>query len=240
MVIWIILFAVTFAISLFLAYRSMSDYYEQASHFPVPYSQYLVGSPEALTAEVLYRLHQSAYDGRLILSFERLFKGNRRALVVFGPTTLLHSLVEPLKLTELEDYSRKVDKEEVKEGRVVTWGVGRKKVLNEPLMADNLFENMPELLESEEFWWQVVVQPKGSKKEEHFEATVRAVLTAGNSRRGQVLKDELSKIGNVEGLAELPKAHSTEEFLKLYQERALPKEYTMTVNPEEVLSLVEA
>lgn len=240
MAIWIALFTLTFIISLIMAYRSMSDYYEQASNFPVTYSQYLVGNPEGLTAEILRGLHNSAYDSRFILSFERLFKGSRRALVIFGPTTILHTLVGPLKLTELEDYSKRVGEVQIKSGEVATWGMGRKKGDTATLQTENFFVSLPELLESEEFWWQIVLQPKGSRESGEFESTIRAVLLAGNSARATTLKSDFSKLGQEEGLAETPKAHTTEEFLKLYSERALPKEYTQTITPEEVLSLVEA
>lgn len=240
MAIWLILFALTFIASLFMAYRSMSDYYEQASNFSVPYSQYLVGKPDALTPEILRHLHQSAYDGRLIISFERLFKGGRRALVIFGPTTLLHSLVEPLKLTELEDYSKNVNNEEVIKGGVVAWGIGRKNGVSESFQMENIFSSLPELLELEEFWWQVIVQPKDNKDDEHFDSIIRAILITDNSSRAQVLKDEMSKLGQAGGLAELPKSYSTQEFLKLYQERALSKEYTTTIKSAEVSFLVEA
>ncbi len=223
-----------------MAYRSMSDYYEQASNFSATYSQYLVGNPDGLTAEVLKELHRSAYDSRFILSLERLFKGARRALVIFGPTTLLHTLVGPLKLTELEDYSRKVEEGQIKSGQVATWGVGRKNRSTEDSGVESLFSSLPELLDSEEFWWQVVLQPKGSREDGQFESTIRAVLLADDSQRAQILKDDFSKLGQEEGLAETPKAHTTEEFLKLYAERALPKEYTMTLTPEKVLFLVEA
>src|SRR3990167_440594 len=107
MLIWAILFLVVMGVSFVLAFRSMSDYREVPAP-SVPFSVFLVGNPQALTLGNLQKLGEAFIKGKFIFSFERLFKGPKRALVVFGPVDVLQPFSQSLGLTEIEDYSRTV------------------------------------------------------------------------------------------------------------------------------------
>ena len=110
MIIWIILFVVVLGISLFLAYESMANYHENPRHNTITHTLFLIRKPENLTSDLLKKIYQQAQKDRLTVSFERLIKGSREALVVFGPAVLLSHLTA-LDLLELEDYSKRIDSE---------------------------------------------------------------------------------------------------------------------------------
>lgn len=219
MLIWFILFFIILAISLVLAVQSMADYETRPKHFNTLYSLFLISKENNLSNELIDKLHQDIQEKGYILSLERLFKGGKRALVIYGPSVLIKPLGEKLGLLELEDYSQKIN--EVGKG-ILVWEVGRKQVGQENLVTDNLFPVMPEMSDKEEFWWQLVLQPVKGSGEAKFQAIVRALIKAEDPKRASWLQNELLAIGKTRGLAMLPQAYSAAQMVKLYQERSLP------------------
>lgn len=234
MFIWIILFLIILAASLILAWRSMTDYYEQSANFSTPYSLYLVGNHQAVNEELLNKLHQESLSRKFVISWERLFKGLKRALVVFGPAVVLKPWEKQLQLVELEDYSQKV------KGQLKTWEIGLKRKAGAPLI-DNLISSVPQLAEDEEFWWQLVLQPhdlNNNKELCQFEGNLRAVLITNDSSRKKELQNNLLKIGVEVGLARLPQEYQPKDLLNLYQKRTLSKKSVLYLVSKEILSLL--
>jgi hypothetical protein len=262
MLVWFILFFIIILISFILALRSLGDYYEKPVTTP-GYSLFLIRNPSGMTESLLQQLYQEALPERSIISFERLYKGSREALVVSGPTDLLLPHVEALNLLELEDYSKRVSPEELPNS-MSAWEVGPKKngevVLNLP---DIITEN-PVLSENEEFWWQVVLQPvsgnveramrqisqalvggktaQKTEKESSFQSVIRAVIWAEDNKMTAGLEASLAKIGNDQGLARLPQIYSSSQIVKFYQERGLHQftgnSMPLSLDFREVLSLL--
>jgi len=187
----------------------MKDYREAPAP-SVAYSLFLVGRPQAFNSELIQKLHSEALNGKLALSFERLFKGSKRALVIFGPVGLLAPFKESLELTEIEDYSSRVS------DYMRAWEVGKKSSQNNINLS--ILEYIPTLHENEEFWWQIVTKPDKSS----FKSTIRAVFRANQKERLLALSEELSRIGKGEGLAQIPEAYSSTQVVRFYQERSLP------------------
>lgn len=247
MLIWIALFLVVLVISFILAFQSMGSYYERAANFSTEYSLFLIGKPEDLSVKLLGELHDASLKNNLIISFERLFRGQRRALVVFGPTFILRPFSDILGLSELEDYSRKVDADKgVIPAGLLTWEVGIKSSASPSLVIKSLKSYIPPLEENEEFWWQLVIQPAGRHGIMSFQAIIRAVLISTDLKRARDLQKDLLEIGGDVGLTQLPQAHSTQHMLKFYQDRALPQTslakfkergLSLSLSPEEILSL---
>lgn len=211
MLIWVILFLVVMGVSFVLAFRSMGGYHEVPS-VSVPFSVFLVGNPQAFSLGTLRRIHEAALKGKFILSFERLFKGSRRALVVFGPVGILRPFSLELGLSEIEDYSRKaID-------GMRAWEVGGKS-LQTPMEPLDILSYIPALLEGEEFWWQVALRPEADYM---FTATIRVVFRVSGKERAAKLQEELSKIGKPQGLLTLPQAYSSEQVIKFYRDRSVP------------------
>lgn len=224
---------VVLGVSFFLAFRSMGDYRE-APALSAPFSVFLVGNPKALSLDNFQKLHEAALNGKSILSFERLFKGSKRALVVFGPVDLLRPFSQNLGLTEIEDYSRKVTKE------MRAWEVG-KKSLRTSIESPGILNDIPSLKEDEEFWWQVVVRSQANLM---FDATIRAVFRGSDDGSLAGRQEELSGIGKSQGFSILPQAYSSEQVIKFYHERSLPfgsvtsQGSPMTLSVEEAYSLL--
>lgn len=227
----------------------MGDYRENPAAATSRYSLFLVRNPQALTMEVMEDLHKATLKDKLILSFERLYKGAKSALVVYGPLSILQPLISQLELLELEEYSRKLEPNQIQAGAlapnaldgVMAWEVGSKRAPHEILEVRDLINQVPQLGEHEEFWWQVVVQPVssssgnsllgflGSSKQtgekfnkSHFNSIIRVVLLTESKKRAQSLQEQLAKLGSKEGLALLPQPYSTLQIVKFYQDRSLP------------------
>lgn len=243
MIIWIILFIVVTGISFWLAMRSMRNYQQKPSHFKTEYTLYLVQRPEQLTPEVVEELYKDALPTRAIISFEKLARGLRRALVIYGPVPLLQKYVQPLGLIELEDYTENVPVEQQ-----TVWEVGSKGTPGTLLL--------PDLRDEEEFWWQIVLQPVAGGIEKHyamaakrspehhaatrFSAMVRATLAVAEEHRRKLLSEELMKSSHQAGLLRLPSDYTSPQLAKLYKERVVPGvgNAPMVLTAEELLKLV--
>lgn len=160
MVLWFILFLIIIAISFVLAYQSMQDYQERPVQMGTENSIFLVRNPNTLTNEMLDEIHAVTVSTGYIVSIEKLLKGQKSALVIFGPKNILQQFSDRLSLIELEEYTN------VDEHRVTAWEVGVKDTFvfhSEDVPA--LLTSMPRLEESEHLWIQFVLQ---SRKEQGF------------------------------------------------------------------------
>lgn len=229
MLIWIALFLLVLAVSFILALKSMKDFAERPSHFRINYSLFLIRRPEALNAEILKELYQKLASKSFILSFEKLFKGPKEALVVYGPTTILQEFSQALDFLELEDYSQKLRE------NVAAWEVGLKASAQKLEPKGKLFDQMPQLTDGDEFWWQAVVRPTGTVSEGQepaFWVSIRAALQVIDKNRQQSLESELVKIGHQSNLAALPQAFTSNQLVKFYQERSFPQGKVVALQKE--------
>lgn len=235
MILWILLFVGVVILSFLLALQSMRDYQEIPPRSR--YGLFLIRNPRALTAGVLNHLAQDFLETNQLISFERLFKGNKSTLLIFGPRELFN-LYDMLELLELEDYT------DVNWERISAWEVGVKEGKGESLdfardkseKGKGIFENLSGLQEEEHFWWQLVLS--GSFKPERCFFEIRAVLLSDDIQRKKLLTEELQNLapGN---LFTLPKAFSNQQLLDFYQKRSLKRDNkNPSLKPEEVLNLI--
>lgn len=193
----------------------MRDYHEKPESFSKAYSLFLIGKQDGLAPGLLDSIYQKSLPEKPILSFERIFKGSKRALVVYGPTaTLLDQFKEPLGLTEVEDYSKKT------EGKISAWEVGSKGNLS--LEKFDLLKEVHDLKTDEQFWWQLVSQPPKS--------VIRAVFLSQDPQRINSFSNTLMKIGEEFGLVALPQSFTSTNMVKFYQERSLPQSSLKPLN----------
>lgn len=213
MFLWILLFLVIIVISFLLAYLSMSDF----RVFAVPgkkYSLFLVRNIEKFDDGMLQKLHTLIYKKKYLISLERLFKGDKSALVVFGPRDILINFKSDLSLVELEDYTKNI------EGDFVAWEMGIK---IEQLKPNATFlKNTPPLLSSEQFWWQVVLAPISQKGEDIFTTQIRAVFNYDSEERNKQITPILQSLSDG-FLVKVPKPYTKEQILAFYQKRSLEK-----------------
>ena len=119
MILWIVLFVLVVSISYVLAAKSMRDF----THIPdsqKEYGLYLIRNPSALNKHFLDSLIDYLVKSGAYISFERLFKGNKSTLVIFGPKILLAKYDDILNILELEDYT------DVEIEHITAWEAGVK------------------------------------------------------------------------------------------------------------------
>ncbi|MBI2600289.1 hypothetical protein HYW43_05220 [Candidatus Daviesbacteria bacterium] len=253
MILWILLFILVLAISFVLAVQSMKDYQEIPSQAGEEYGIFLIRKPFQFSSDVLASLHRDCLNLGLIISFERLVKGAKSALVIYGPKKLLVNHQKMLDLLELEDYATNA-----KDG-ISAWEVGlrgSKKPTTEDVK--NYFKMFPSLSENEQFWWQLVLSPNketvfpdGNKETlfpdgnkdlpnttKSFQAQIRAVLLSPDQDKRVNLAKMLQNLVP-EKLTKLPKAFSDAQIIDFYQKRSLRRDKNNPLlTSEEVLQLL--
>lgn len=247
MIFWLVLFIIIVSVSFVLAYLSMRDY-QEIPKLSTENGLYLIQAPNALTAKLLENIYSQVEENGYVVSLERLFKGQKSALVIFGPKAVLEKFTGLLKLLELEDYAR------VDLSKVLIWEVARKEVI--PFEVDNLFGNIPDFSSSEQFWWQVILFSKksgsildrltyllipGSKKSEpkKFQIQIRAAVVSDSDQRRNDLAATLQKMA--EGrLVKIPRPYSNEQLIESFKLRLVVPfdKYNFSLNSVEVIHLI--
>lgn len=157
MILWILLFLLIIAISFVLAYQSMRDFAHSPSEKDA-YGLFLIRNPQALTPQVIDLIHRSVLKTGSLISLEKLFKGEKRALVIFAPNSLMKSLA-PLSLLELEEYN-----DDVALDNTFSFEVGSKdSALFHLTNTPSISKHMPKLSDGEQIWWQIILQPTSQK-----------------------------------------------------------------------------
>lgn len=219
MILWIALFLLIVGISFVLAYRSMRDYQEIPNNTKVEYGLYLVRQMENFNANFLDSISPLILDEGLIISLERLFKGKKAALAIFGPKKVLEKFIPNLNLLELEDYTIDCDSRDVS-----IWEMGAKNAsLKNPDSLHILTESLSQLGEEDQFFWQVILGVKKIKVELFFQTQIRAVVYSKDPLRKKMLTSLLSDL-QLGMLKKIPKPFSTEQMLIFYHLRSLGKD----------------
>ena len=220
MILWILLFVLVVAISFILAAKSMRDFADIPS-IADEYSLFLIRKLDFLNKDLLDQLISNLLKQNKILSFERLFKGDQSALVVFGPRHLLLNHKAALDLLELEDYT------DINVNHISAWEVGIKKMSGE----EKIFSNLPKLLENEQFWWQVIVSVS-------LKPQITAMIVSADTVRRNTLREPLQHLEK-EKVVKLPKAFSNSQLLDFYKARSLRGDNNNPVlNTEDFLDLL--
>lgn len=223
MILWVILFLLVVAISFVLAVKSMKDFIDIPSNASEEYGLFLIRKIQSVNTALLSHLNEKLLESSSILSIERLFKGKKSALVVYGPRKLLLSLNHVLDLLELEDYT------DVNVDQISAWEIGIKDPSIQWVDGQNIFANLPQFLDSEQFWWQIIIN--GS-----LNLQITAVLMSAMEQRRIKLTQTLQSY-DLQALIRLPKAFSNQQFLDFYQNRSLrvfdKKNSSLASNPKD-------
>lgn len=212
MILWVVLLCLVVAISFVLATQSMRDFTQ------VPkagdYSLFLVRNTRGLDSTFLNLLSSDLLASKAIISFERLFKGRKSALVVFGPSRLILNYKTTLDLLELEDYTN------VHPENISTWEVGVKNSGQQApegtIDSGKVFSGMPHLSETEQFWWQVIISST-------FKPQITAIVVASDPTRKHALTLNLHNLAP-QLIYKLPKVFSDSQLFDFYQKRSFRKE----------------
>lgn len=232
MILWTALFVLVVAISFVLAMQSMRDYLESPHNFNKEYGLYLVRNTTGLTITILNSLHGQIAQEGLIVSLERLFKGSKSALVIYGPKDILTKYISKFNLLELEDYTQ------VNNEHIIAWEVGVKnqQLAKEQLQkVENFFINFPTLEETEQFWWQLALKAKPNKYS--FQSQIRIVVVAPDPARRKKLSESLQDILSGH-LTKIPKPFTSDQIMNFFKLRSLGNDSTSPeLQTEEVLKL---
>lgn len=242
MIIWLVLFVIIIFISFILAYLSMRDY-QEVPEKKLQYSTFLIQNPDNFKAEVLDNLHQLIKRGETI-SLERLFKGDKSALVIFGPKEILQQFSN-LNLLELEDYTA------VKIEDLAAWELTLK---NHQEVVSYIFNQMPSLETQEQFWWQIVLQANSknyladltdrlrgvqlTSEDKVYRAQIRAVLVAPSEQRRKKLKVLLENLSD--NLIKIPRPFTSAQIFEFYTSRSFtPASFGVSIlNSAQILTLL--
>jgi len=218
MILWIVLFLLVVGISFILALQSMRDYQEIPRKSKVDYGLFLIRQPEKFDVNLLDSIRRQMLAENLLVSIERLFKGSQSALTIFGPRNIVSSYSSQLSLLELEDYAAGLNAEGIS-----IWEVGLKKTGKfNPINLNNIFNDLSQLGEEEQFFWQVVLATR-KDEENPFQAQIRAVVYSKDQTRRKTLSFDLQTIASGE-LTKVPRPFSTQQMLDSFKQRSLSKD----------------
>lgn len=222
-IIWVALFIIIISVSLILAVRSMRDYAETPVHSDTHYSLYLIKNEAGLDEDVLESIDQIINQKRLIVSFERLYKGSKQALVVYGPVVILKQFADTLNLMELEDYSLKYS-DPIPSG-ILSWEISSHDFHKTDRPILDLTKMPVTLNDTEELWWQLVLQPKCEKNglQPLFKALIRVTVIVQDDNRASEIKSKLDDWVRTTNLVTIPQVFSTVQMIEFYQKRSLPQ-----------------
>lgn len=221
MILWVILFALIVSLSFILALKSMSDYHLIPAQTKDQYGLFLIRKIQELNRHLLLSLHKHLLISNLHISFERLIKGNKAALVVFGPKRILSNYQMQLDLLELEDYTNI-------NGQY--FGASEFAVEKVSKMG------FPSLPEDDQMWWQLILS---ASKDSKFHPHIRLVVISPHPKS----KDKiLAKLVNhtKKNYLKQTNGFSEEEVIDHFKQRGFRKiTESKPLNPEEIISLLQ-
>lgn len=225
MILWIALFILVVVLSFVLAAKSMRDYQEVPSERG-DYGLFLIRNRGGLTAELFHSIHDELLSSGLSISFERVFKGKESALLVFGPRILLAKFNQILSLLELEDYTN------IDIDTTLAWEIGINS--NTEQSEQKIFSQMPQLLDQEQFWWQLVLWVSSKS----FHGQIRAVLKSEDPLKRKNISQILQNLPHKK-LVKLPKAFSNSQLMDFYKKRSFQKKVKgNSLNSVEIMQLI--
>lgn len=184
MIIFILTLVFIGVISFILAWRSMGGFEEEPKNSK-SYSMYWVKNISLFNSQTVHKLYDCVNSVHGVCSFERLFKGNQSALVLFAPSQIV-SCVPELELVEIEDYLQPIHMKmssqptttKIHVNTVLGWGVDITNQTNKT--TGFIWQNMP-LEEGQQLFWQIVALPLKSRKESRnapprFQVTLRCLV----------------------------------------------------------------
>lgn len=217
MILWIALFLLIIAISFVLAFLSMRDYQEIPEQSSVEYGLFLIRQPQGFGVNFIDSIGRLLLEEGLLCSIERLFKGSRAALTIFGPKKILESFIGNLNLLELEDYTQNLSSEHLS-----IWEMGLTSFRQTEDNPDGFLNYVSKLESEDQFFWQIVLEAKKQGENIAFKTQIRAAIYAKDPLRKQILVPlfQSFKVGQ---LAKIPKPYSSEQMMEFYRLRTLDK-----------------
>ena len=218
-------------VSFISAYLSMKDFQD----FPeekLGYSLFLIRNLSFFNKAFLDHLREKTLNHATLISFERLFKGKKTALVVYGPKTLLEQYADELALLELEDYHDKLSKKDL-----FCWEVTPMRGKREDIFASFL---KVYLKDDEQILLQFVLEPLKIGK--NFQVTGRVgVVAEDSSRRADIAKEVDNLLLTKASFRKKKTGRKTIQVYDAFKKRALvPKEVSKSdLSSQEITEIMQ-
>lgn len=247
LMIWVIAFFIIILISSVLAYRSMRDYEEFPESGSLN-SVFFIAKAQIFTAEILKKIHEILLRSNQFFSLEKLYKGEEKVLVLYGPKEL-SGYFPQLNMVELEDYVsdnglkgdlRNSQSKKVSPDEILTWYIEPKRNSKTPLQDKGGLEDL-KIGEDQKIFIQAVLSPQSNGGEQMFQATLRIMVADSDSiaRVNLAKKVELA-FSQSTGLLKHNDEFSEAKKFDSYKMRTLiPKEVEpFPLSVEEILAIV--
>lgn len=221
--------------SYLLTKRSLRDFQEKPEENQ-DYAIFLVRRRKFLDQDFLTTLHRTARE--VIISFEKLYKGQEGAMVLYAPRRIEKQFPD-LELLELEDYSEKIKTTETLAWELVKDNKGR------GLSFSLKFLDQIKLSNNDQLYCQIVTQPINPKhKSIHatvFQISLRMVIISPEpEKRLKIAKQIDEHMKSLGTLKRRKRTRPLTQIVKNFRERLLtPKEVTdFSIEGEDLLSLL--
>lgn len=228
MVLWLILFLLIIAISFLMAFRSMHDYHEIPQKSKQQYGLFLIRQIANLTPDMLDQIRKFMLEKELSISIERLVKGGKAALAVFGPKKILEKFSDQLDLLELEDYAVDISGKDM-----LIWEAGVKDGRQELILTENMFRGLPALSSEDQFLWQVILWAGDKAGRRSFQTQIRAAVLSKEPARRQAVATAFQNLR--EDLVKIPRPFSFKQMMDFYKLRSLSRDSKGPVLTSEAL-----
>lgn len=233
--IWSLIILSILAISVFLAVRSMHDFQEDPARAGLEYGLFFIQKPGALIT-LLPTLYSQLLKERLIVSFERLNRGGKIALVWYAPKLIAGKYDKELGLVEIDDYTNKTDRKNVSVLEFKPTQVTDSTVRTVATVSAS------EDAQIEQVWWQLVIQPaspvwteklshfiwhgsfgqESVKEGNQFYGVARLVVVGENSRKREEYWLKASQQAKASGFEPLRSVYTSAQKLQYHSKRLLP------------------
>lgn len=191
------------------------------------YGLFLIRKTSFVSPDFLAALFKTSSDN--LVSFERLFKGNKCTLLIYGPKNILARFNIDLDLLEMEDYTQNINIDSIH-----AWEFGLRGDLEE---IGNLFEDFPKLSRTDEIFWQIILKPTFKKGQLQLKGNIRTVILSDDPPSIFKLAQSIQNLAPLK-LIKLPKSYSNQQIMNFYRERILgPTKQNFSL--EQVLKLIK-
>lgn len=228
--IYIILAIVIVAAAIIIAVRNFSHYHSILYLPSESYGVYIIQNPHLITSQFIDKLAQAPVLTPNRFSFEVLFKGKSKALLVYTSNQLLKYFKE-LKLIEIEDYTQMLSKSDLSYYEIDL--LDHSKFLTD---RSTSFKERLDLAPNEQLYWQLVLR-SGGQRGDNFFAQLRLVIDCQDKTRHQRLKEIFDEHISKMNLKIVEIHHDVATQVANFGQRMLGQK-NLTLTPSELVSVL--
>lgn len=232
--IYFILAAIIIAASILIAINNYRRARSTLQILETSLAAYIVQNPAALTPTFLANLFQNNHFQDFSLSFEVLFKGPSKALVLFGSKTLVNYFPQ-LNLLEIEDYTPTLEDSTIALAQIDQVNSGQ------PLAQTKLdLASILNLSPDMQFFWQLILTPNYQRSPAVFyQADFKAAIKTPEIATNQLVLTSLAQYLAAFNLQLTIDRQSQPNLLNSFQTRRPRPLSKLILSPSQVINLIK-